>query len=51
MYLTKHHTMKIYGVVEVQLWAFVTLALDGSGWSVQALASLSPGKEPLIPLG
>jgi hypothetical protein len=31
--LCKYHAMKIYGVVEVQLHPFLTLALGGGKWS------------------
>jgi hypothetical protein len=31
--LTKHHAMKSYGSMEVQLHAFLTLAQGGSEWS------------------
>jgi hypothetical protein len=37
--LTKHHGMKVYWGVEVQLHAFLTSALDGGEWSVS-----SPGR-------
>jgi hypothetical protein len=30
LYLTKHHTMNMYGVVEVQLHVFLVSALDVS---------------------
>jgi len=32
--LTKHHAMKTYWEVEVELHAFLTLALDGSSLSL-----------------
>jgi hypothetical protein len=35
--LTKHHAVKTYGGVEVQLDAFVTLVLDRSEWSASRL--------------
>jgi hypothetical protein len=33
LHLTKHHTMKTYCGVEVQIHAFLTSALDGGEWS------------------
>jgi hypothetical protein len=35
--LTKDHAMKAYGGVEVQLRAFLALAIDGEGWSALPL--------------
>jgi hypothetical protein len=32
--LTKHHAMKVWWEVEVQIHAFLTSALDGCQWSV-----------------
>jgi hypothetical protein len=37
--LTKHHTMKMYWGVEVELHVLLTSALDGGEWSV-----LRPGR-------
>jgi len=48
--LTKHHTMKTYWVVEVELNAFSKLTLDGGEWTVYSLATLPCGKRPRYPL-
>jgi len=42
-YLIKHDAMKAYVGVEVQLHAFLTLALHAGKWSVDALDVLPPG--------
>jgi hypothetical protein len=34
------HAMQVYGVVEVQLLAFLTIILDGGGNKLHALATL-----------
>jgi len=38
----------VYGRVEVQLYSFLTLALDGVS-HLHALAALSPRKKPHVP--
>jgi hypothetical protein len=43
---TKHHAMKAYWEVEVQLHAFLTSALDGAEWSASR-----PGRFTLRELG
>jgi hypothetical protein len=50
MYLIKYHTMKTYGGVEVQLHAFLTLALDGGEWLASCPSSSILGKSPGIHL-
>jgi hypothetical protein len=42
LHFVKHHAMKTYRGVEVQLHAFLTWALDGSEWS-------SSRRGPFIP--
>jgi hypothetical protein len=41
--LTKHHYMKMYGGVEVQLHAFLTSPLDGGEWLTPRLGPFNPG--------
>jgi len=36
--LNKHHAMKTYWGVEVQIHAFLTSALSGNGWSPSQLS-------------
>jgi len=36
--------MKTYGVMEVQLHSFLTLTLDGDGWSASRLGHLKSTK-------
>jgi len=42
--LTKYHTMKTYGGMEVCTHAFLTSALDGSKWSASWAGRFTPGK-------
>jgi hypothetical protein len=49
--LTKHHAMMAYWGVEVQLYAFLTSALDGGEWSASRPGRFTPqGKSPSYPL-
>jgi hypothetical protein len=51
LYLTKNHTMKMYGEVDVQLHIFLTLALDGGECSVSDLSHFTPvERDPQYPL-
>jgi hypothetical protein len=43
--LIKHHSMKHIGRVEVWLYAFLTLALDGDEWSVSLPDHPNHGKD------
>jgi hypothetical protein len=49
--LTKHHSIKTYGEVEVQLYAFFTSALDGGEWLASRPGRFTPGKELPVPIG
>jgi hypothetical protein len=40
--LTKHHATKTYGWMEIQLHAFLTLALDGDEWLASQPGRLNP---------
>jgi len=42
------HTMKAYRGVEVQLHSFLTMALDGSQWSVSLPGSFSPRRRATV---
>jgi hypothetical protein len=48
--LIKHHAMKTYEGAEVKRHTLLTLAIDGSEWSVSHPAALSPAKGPRCPL-
>jgi hypothetical protein len=50
-YLIKHHSLKTYWVVEVNLHAFLTSILDGGEWSASRPVALHPGEELVIPIG
>jgi len=43
--LTKHHAMKTYGGVELQIHAFITSALDGGEWSASRPGRFTPGNK------
>jgi hypothetical protein len=45
LFLTKHHAMKAYWEVEVQLHSFLNWALDGRELSASRPGRLNPGKE------
>jgi hypothetical protein len=42
------HPINAYGGVELQLYSFITSAVDGGKWSVRNLGRFTPGKEPLV---
>jgi len=42
--VTKHHAMKTYEGVEVQLHAFLTLVLDEGKWSASHPGHFTPGE-------
>jgi hypothetical protein len=42
--LIKHHAMKTYGGVEVQLHTFLTSALVGGEWFVSRAGCFTPGE-------
>jgi hypothetical protein len=49
--LIKHHAMKTYERMEVQLHAFLISAEDGSKWSASRLGRfLTAEKDPLAPI-
>jgi hypothetical protein len=48
---TKHHAMKAYWGVKVQLHIFLTSALDGGAWSASRPCCFTPGKEHLVRTG
>jgi hypothetical protein len=41
--------MKTYGEAEIQLHAFLTLALDENSGQIHAPVALPPGKDPTVP--
>jgi len=43
--------MQTYWLVDVQLHAFLTLALDGGEWQLHAPAALPQGKELPVHIG
>jgi hypothetical protein len=43
LHVTKHHAIKTYGGVEVQLHAFLISALDGDDWSAPRSGRFTPG--------
>jgi hypothetical protein len=49
--LTKHHAMKTYWGVEVQLHTFFTSALGGGERSASRPGHFTAGKEFLVPIG
>jgi hypothetical protein len=49
--LTKHHSMKKYGGVEVYLVALFALALDEDEWSASCSSHFTLGEESPVPTG
>jgi hypothetical protein len=48
LFLTEHHAIKACGEVEVQLHAFLALALEGGEWSALRLGRFIPrGRAPV----
>jgi hypothetical protein len=43
LYLTKHHAIKTYGEVELQLHAFLASVLDEGEWSATRTGRFTPG--------
>jgi len=43
--LTKYHAMKKFGKVEIQLYTFLTMALEGDEWSASCPSHFTPGKK------
>jgi hypothetical protein len=48
LYLIKHHAMKTYEGVEVQLQSFLTLAPDAGKQSASCSNCFTPGKKSLV---
>jgi hypothetical protein len=48
--LTKYHTMKTYGGVEIQTYTSLTLAMDRGKWSISCTSIFTPrGRSPWYP--
>jgi len=50
-FLTEHHSMKAYRGVEVKIHEFFDLHYMEVYDQLRTPATLSPGKEPLVPIG
>jgi hypothetical protein len=51
LFLTRHHAMKMYWGVEVELHAFLTLKVVEVSGQLRDLAALPPGKGTPLPIG
>jgi len=49
--LMKYYSMSVHEGVEVQVYVFLTSALEGGEWSASVPSHLTPAKEPVILIG
>jgi len=50
LYVVPVHAMKAYGVVDVEIHAFLTLLLDVGGWSTSCYGCCISGENPPVPI-
>jgi hypothetical protein len=51
LFIIKHHHMKLYGEMEVQLHTFLASVLVEVSGQLHTPAALLPWEDPLIPIG